>query len=104
MFNWIPTLLQTLALHGPDAALDPATNTTLQGEWWCPCMMGFGFMGGFMGLIWMILIIVIIAAVIYAIIGMARGIQQPQPPPYQVDEIRRLREEIEELKRELKNR
>ncbi|MEB3861844.1 MAG: hypothetical protein GSR84_06455 [Desulfurococcales archaeon] len=97
-----PLLLQAASLHGPEAQLDPG-NTTLQGDWWCPCMMGFGFMGGFMGLLWMILIIVIIAAVIYAIIGLARGVQQPQYQ-YPPDEVRRLREEIEELRRELRSR
>ncbi len=82
--------------------MDEATSVAQDGFTWCPCMMGMGFgFGGLMGFLFMILFIILIIVVIYALVnslgGLARGSSQE-------DEIRRLRSEIEELRRELRRK
>jgi len=59
-------------------------------------MMGFGFMG----ILWMIFFIIIITLTIYMLVSMVKG------ATVQVDqgELRRLREEIEALRHELRER
>ncbi len=86
-------------MHGE--ALD-AVNNTIQGDnyGWCPCMMGAGFMGGFIGILWMFLFIILILAVVYVIVNAVRAPQQT----LQAEELRRLREEVEYLRRELRER
>ncbi|MEB3779110.1 MAG: hypothetical protein GSR85_02595 [Desulfurococcales archaeon] len=101
---WTPIVWDILRLHSDSTPVSEGS-----GFEWCPCMMGFGFMGGgFMGFLWMLLWLVIIIAVIYAVIVFVRNLGQPRPAPTGYggveasDEVARLRREIEELRRELR--
>jgi len=87
-----------ILMHGE--ALEAINATKIDSNEWCPCMMGTGFMGGFMGILWMFLFIILIVMVVYVIINVARVPHQS----LQAEELRRLREEVESLREELRDR
>ena len=97
---------------GERILLDPAGAG---GDEVCPCMMGFGFMGGPFGFIFMILFFVLmlvvlvggvalVVAVVRWVLSAAGGGQSRQQDSDVREELEFLRREVEALRRRLEER
>ncbi len=112
-----PVSLQSIAYYyaasmGERILLDPAGAG---GEEVCPCMMGFGFMGGPFGFIIMILFFILmlvvlvggvalVVAVVRWVLSAAGGGQSRQQGSDVREELEFLRREVEALRRRLEER